>query len=164
MRLVCAVDLCDYMTISFDVGSLVQGVGIVVGGIFAIGIVVLLYRAARDFFARLRYEGFDRKEVRRRWKEIEALLSASGEVSRKLAVIEADKLLDYALKGASMPGATLGERLKFASYKYPWIRDVWWAHKVRNQLAHEASYHLDAGVARKAVREFEKVIRRLGAL
>jgi hypothetical protein len=85
-------------------------------------------------------------------------------MGRKLAVIEADKLLDSALKSLAMPGMTLGERLKFAQYKYPELRDVWFAHKIRNQLAHEASFHLDAGMARSALKAFRRALERLGAL
>ena len=152
------------MTVTFDLWSLIQGVGAFIGGVLGIFILVMLYRGIRNFIARVRYEGDDRKHVERRWKEVEKLLRGEGEASRKLAVIEADKLLDSVLKGMMMPGDTMGDRLKFATYKFPWINEIWWAHRVRNQLAHESSYHLDFGVASKAVAQFKSTLQKMGAL
>lgn len=128
------------------------------------GIVFLGFSKVRGWIASRSFDADDREKMRRRWREIEQMLQGPGEMSRKLAVLEADKLLDAALKSLAMPGATLGERLKFAQYKYPELRDVWWAHKIRNQLAHEASYHLDAGIARRAVKSFQRALERLGAI
>ncbi|MEK9152022.1 MAG: hypothetical protein AAB692_01520 [Patescibacteria group bacterium] len=152
------------MTVTFDLLSAFQTIVVLVFAALIFGTAVLLYKKIRGFFRSRAFDAFDREEMRKRWIEIEALLAAPGEVSRKLAIIEADKLLDSALKSLAMPGTTLGERLKFAQYKYAKLRDVWWAHKVRNQLAHEASYHLDAGVARNAVRAFKRALEELGVL
>ncbi len=152
------------MSITIDVAS---AFWVIVGLVFSaviVGIFLLFIGKVRGFFASRKFDGTDRETMRLRWEEIEKMLESPGEMSRKLAIIEADKLLDYALKSLAMPGLTLGERLKFAQYKYPDLREVWWAHKVRNQLAHEASYHLDAGLARKALQTFKKALVRLGAI
>jgi hypothetical protein len=118
----------------------------------------------RNLFARRGFDERDRDLARRRWREVEKLMAQPGELGRKMAVLEADKLLDEALKSLSMPGTTLGERLKFAAYKYPDVKDVWPAHRLRNQLAHEASTHLDEGMARRALAQFRRALERLGAL
>lgn len=152
------------MTLTIDVGT--AGKVIAVLAFLGVGfaIAALLVTRVRGFFASRSFEHADRETMQRRWREITQMLAAPGEMSRKVAVLEADKLLDYALKALAMPGTTLGERLKFAQYKYPELRDVWWAHKVRNQLAHEASYHLDGGVAHRAIKAFEKALIRIGAI
>ncbi|HTM68415.1 MAG TPA: hypothetical protein VL426_03890 [Candidatus Binatia bacterium] len=152
------------MTLTIDVGTAGKVIAVLAFAGVGIAIVALLVSRVRGFFASRAFEVRDRETMRRRWREIEQMLSAPGEMSRKVAVLEADKLLDYALKALAMPGTTLGERLKFAQYKYPELRDVWWAHKVRNQLAHEASYHLDPSVARSALKAFEKALTRVGAI
>ncbi len=152
------------MTVTFDI---VSAFWVVIGLLFLgliVGIFLMMIAKVRGFFASRKFDGTDRETMRRRWAEIEQMLESPGEMSRKVAIIEADKLLDYALKSLAMPGMTLGERLKFAQYKYPDLREVWWAHKVRNQLAHEASFHLDAGIARNALRTFKKALVRLGAI
>lgn len=152
------------MTLTIDVGTAGKVIAVLAFIGVGIAIVSLIVSRIRGFFASRGFEPGDRETMRRRWREIEQMLSTPGEMSRKVAVLEADKLLDFALKALAFPGMTLGERLKFAQYKYPELRDVWWAHKVRNQLAHEASYHLDAGVAKSALKSFEKALLRLGAI
>jgi hypothetical protein len=152
------------MSVTIDFAGLLSWLGPLVGGAAVIYILFAGMRRLRGFFARRKFDSRDRSELQRRWREVEAMLAMPGEMSRKMAILEADKLLDQALKSLSMPGQTLGERLKFAQYKHPELRDVWWAHRVRNQLAHEASGHLDASVAKRAVASFRKALERLGAI
>ncbi len=152
------------MQVTVDVGSALQTIGVVVFALLVVGVFIMLVSRVRNFFASRSFEVSDRKGMQRRWVQIAEMLDQPGELSRKMAVLEADKLLDTALKSLAMSGETLGERLKFAQYKYPELRDVWWAHRIRNQLAHEASYHLEAGMAKSALKAFEKALKRLGAI
>lgn len=152
------------MTVTIDLATLFT---VAVGGLFVIvgiGIVSLFYRKVRWFILSRRYDAFDRGAMRKRWQEIERLVGENGEMGPKMAVLEADKLLDHALRALSFPGESLGDRLKFAAYKYPQVKDVWWAHKVRNQLAHEATYYLDRRIAKKAIATFRRALERLGAI
>ena len=50
------------------------------------------------------------------WNKIEELASYGKEMNLKLAIIEADKLLDSVLKKMYFPGKTMAERLKSASF------------------------------------------------
>ena len=152
------------MTLTIDVGSAGKVIAVLAFAGVVLAIAALLVSRVRGFFASRSFDAGDREAMRTRWREIERTLDAPGEMSRKVAIIEADKLLDHALKSLAMAGTTLGERLRFAQYKYPELRDVWWAHRVRNQLVHEASFHLDATVARRAIKAFEKALMRIGAI
>lgn len=152
------------MTLTIDVASAGKFIIILVFGIVTIAIISLVIGNIRRFFASRKFDAHDLEGMRRRWQEIENTATRGGELDRKMAVLEADKLLDTALKALAMPGTTLGERLKFAQYKYPDLRDVWGAHRVRNQLAHEAGFRLDAGTARRALNGFQKALKRLGAI
>lgn len=152
------------MTLTIDIGAAGKVIAVLAFAGVAAAIIALLVGRIRRFFASRGFEGSDLEAMRKRWAEISKMLDQPGELSRKVAVLEADKLLDFALKALAMPGTTLGERLRFAQYKYPDLRDVWWAHRVRNQLAHEASYHLDPAVARRALKAFEKALARIGAI
>lgn len=150
------------MTVSFDVGGLLK----FLLAVALIAVVVFFLRAAWRGLRRLfapKIDGLDRDQFRSRWAEIEKA-STSGEVNLKFAVMEADALLDLALKKLAMPGKTLGERLKYAAYKYPRIQQVWNAHRLRNQLAHETSSYLDPGLARKALRDFKDALTLLNVL
>ncbi len=134
----------------------------------ALVLVFLIVRALARFIRRLaageRLEGMDRKAIQARWAEIERNADSGNEMNLKIAIMEADKLLDHALKAMAMPGKTLGDRLKFAAYRYPKIRNVWGAHRLRNSLAHEASFYLDPSMAKRAIRDFKEALRVLNLL
>ena len=83
---------------------------------------------------------------------------------RKLAVIEADKLVDHAFKTVGFPGETMADRMKVAEYKHPKVREMWTAHKWRNQLVHEAHFEISERQAKEALRSYEAVLRSLRAL
>lgn len=152
------------MTLTIDVA---QAGRWIVGALFlgfTLFVVTMGALRMRHWWASRRFGRDERAVFRARWTEIEASLNQPGELGRKMAVFEADKLLDMALKSLNMPGETLGERLKYAAYGYPQVRRVWWAHKVRNQLAHEATFALDARTARQAIRDFRRALELLGAI
>ena len=126
--------------------------------------IILGVLALKRFFKRAELYGMSREEIQKRWDQIEGLLARREDISWKLAVLEADKLLDHSLKAMGFGGNSLGERLKLAAYKHPNIRNVWPAHIVRNKLAHEASYSLGQGTARQAISQFKKALQELGVM
>lgn len=132
--------------------------------IVIIAIIFFSYKRLRQIFKRPDLYGMSKEEVKKKWTEIEGLLDKKNEVQYKMAVMEADKLLDQILKSLNYPGSTLGERLKFACHKNPRVKDVWWAHKIRNQLVHEADYRLSYNYAKKALNLFEQAFKELGVL
>ena len=82
----------------------------------------------------------------------------------KLAIIEADIILDDVLKRQGYAGATLGERLKSISpSSLQSLDDAWQAHKVRNNIAHAgADFVLTNKIARETVMQYERVLTELG--
>jgi len=106
----------------------------------------------------------DKKFIEENWKKIEELLSYGKEINYKLAVIEADKLLDYILKSMHFPGETTAERLKMATYRFPRLHEVWWAHKVRNLVVHDVQYVLKYNEAKKVLHLFKEAYREMKAL
>lgn len=105
----------------------------------------------------------DKEFVSRKWTNIQTMSQGNGS-HLKDAVSEADKLLDYAMKGSGFKGATMGERLKNHRGRFSDINSVWSAHKLRNALAHEADFDLVPSQAREAVKNFERALKDLGAL
>jgi len=134
---------------------------VVIVGIIILAVVFLftLY-----FVRRKHREEIDHKFFRNRWTQIQDLLKQGKEMNHKLAIIEADKLLDYALKALGFPGNTIAERLQFASYQRGDLKHVWWAHKVRNMVVHDVKYELSAGETRKVVKAFEAALKSLHCL
>ena len=77
------------------------------------------------------------------------------------AVMDADKILDYALLRKGFEG-NLGEKLKKAGAKFSDLNGVWSAHKLRNRLAHEMG-EIGKEEARIALRNFKRALNDLGA-
>lgn len=132
--------------------------------IVAVIIGVMLWQLKKLLSPREELFGMTRADIAKRWQSIQELVARNDEISAKLAVMEADKLLDHALKAKYFSGNTLGERLKVACYKYPRLKAVWPAHLTRNRLVHEANFHLSPGAARDAIRQFHLALKELGVL
>ncbi len=107
--------------------------------------------------------GLDKKRILQMWAEIEQTAGQSA-MGGKMAIIEADKLLDKVLKSMFMPGETLGERLKAAAYKYPNIRQVWGAHRLRNQLVHDTSFEISSRQIKGALHEYQAALKTLNVM
>jgi hypothetical protein len=61
----------------------------------------------------------------------------------------------------------MGERLRDAKRFFPSYADydnLWFAHKVRNNIAHETSHELGFAEAKRAMEYFKKALKVLGAL
>src|SRR3989338_2147978 len=100
-----------------------------------------------------------------RWDEIQKHLNSTKEAEWKFAVIEADSLVDYILKSSGYPGDTMGDRLKnIDKSQIVTLDGLWEAHKIRNRLAHDVSYFLRYGEAKRAVQLYEKTLKELNAL
>jgi len=106
----------------------------------------------------------NKKEYTAEWERIIGSVDTGNSSTLQMAILDADKLLDKALKQIGTPGVTMGDRLKVSSHKFSKINDVWYAHKVRNQVAHEADFKLNVMTARKVLAIFKRSLRELGAL
>jgi len=100
-----------------------------------------------------------------RWQEIKNHVNSFKESEWKFAVIEADKLVDDALKSAGFAGESMGERLMLIKPgQLLNLQYLWDAHKLRNLLVHDANYQITHQQAIWAIEAFENVLRELEAL
>lgn len=99
------------------------------------------------------------------WQEVQKHFYAGDDNSLKLALLEADKILDEALRLAGFRGENLGERLKkLNDAQLPNLNEIWEAHKLRNRLAHETDFKLNRNTAERALAIYEQAFRDLGLL
>ncbi len=111
-----------------------------------------------------RVYSFDKEEYQTDFLSIENSLRKDNELSFNAAVVEADKLLDKALMEMGLPGKTMGERMKSASNKFSSNNSVWYAHKIRNQIAHERNFKIDYNKAAHALKAYRQALKDLGAI
>lgn len=87
---------------------------------------------------------------------------SSIESNPSLSIINADKLLNYALKARGVEGS-VGEQLKAASSLFSDLNGIWTAHKVRNQIAHEIGKEITPSQAKNNLNIYKKALKDLGA-
>lgn len=94
------------------------------------------------------------------WEKIIKLIGSDNPNDWKLAIIEADKMLEVVVDTFSVPGENMGEKMKnIERSDFATLDLAWQAHKVRNQIAHEHNFHLSQREARLTIDNFEKVFR-----
>ncbi|HET6747171.1 MAG TPA: hypothetical protein VFH06_03640 [Candidatus Saccharimonadales bacterium] len=130
-------------------------VGILIVGILLIVVITLTKRGP---------VGLDVEKYRSRWLQIESSLKRDESSSYHLAVLNADKLLDQALRERGVKGETMGERMKTVRDTWSNANTVWSAHKLRNQIAHESDVHVSYDDARRALAGFKQALKDVGAI
>ena len=96
------------------------------------------------------------------WQKILDQGNSENENDRKQAVIAADTLIEKIFDLAGFSGENLGEKLKnIDPADLDSLDALWEAHKIRNNIAHEADYKLTKDDAGSALSRFEKALREL---
>lgn len=131
--------------------------------LIAIVIVGIMVFIAISITSKRRYS-FDKEDYQTDWLKIENSLDKDNKQSYNFAVIDADKLLDKALNEMGLPGKTMGERMKRAGGYFSQVNSVWYAHKIRNQIAHEHGFSVDYNQAKHALASFKQALKDLGAI
>lgn len=103
-------------------------------------------------------------KYRTRWMTIEQSLSRDEPSSHQLCVLNADKLLDQALREKGISGDTMGERMKTQQSVWSNANAVWGAHKLRNQIAHEHDIKVSYDDAKRALAAFKQALKDIGAI
>jgi hypothetical protein len=99
-----------------------------------------------------------------KWEIVLDYISSKNESDWRLAIIEADNILDEVIENQGYPGVNLGERLKNAGEgAFQTYQDAWEAHRMRNRIAHEGSdFTIVYRDARRAISQYENVFREFG--
>ncbi len=106
----------------------------------------------------------DQDKYRSRWMSIETKLKRDDQNTHIVCVLDADKLLDQALRDRGLSGKTMAERMKQCQGKWTNGNGVWAAHKLRNRLAHETDVRIDYERARQALIAYKQGLKDMGAI
>lgn len=103
--------------------------------------------------------------MQKKWSKIKEKL-ASGNVSQyKVAILEADVVIDKVLSDMGFGGKNVSERLEKIKpvqlYNYEEIKR---AHLVRNRIIHEADFEVDKKQAEEILDIFESLLKHLELL
>lgn len=110
----------------------------------------------------------DQQIVKDGWEKVQEQFLLGKPSNMKQAVIDADKLTDFALSKMYPTLKTMGERLKAVKPKfqdyYEIYDDLWFAHKVRNELVHNINFELPTVEAGNILEKFKKGLEYLRVL
>jgi len=122
------------------------------------------------------HRGFDIKEFKdfkakeatdfvKRWQKTKLRLTKNWESEAKLAIIEADALLDELLQRSGYPGENLEERLEQIDENVlANIKDVFQAHQICEEIVKSPDYKIDLKKAKQIIEIYDQTFQNLGAL
>jgi hypothetical protein len=128
----------------------------------AAGVLLLVLVLGSGVLLRRKPKGLDKGYYQERWTTLQKLCKDKS--TWPLAVIDADKLLDDALKKRKYRGKTMGERLVAAQRDISDNDGVWFGHKLRNRLVHENNVKLTERDVKEALIGIRSGLKDLGAL
>ncbi|MDO8594697.1 MAG: hypothetical protein Q7R93_04270 [bacterium] len=97
----------------------------------------------------------------KRWQRVLAHVNSDRESDWRLAVLEADVLLDEMVTNMGYHGDSLGEKLKAIERSdFTTLDQAWEAHSVRNRIAHEgAAFAFTEREGKRVVKLYEDVFK-----
>ena len=107
------------------------------------------------------------KEKFTQWKMVLDHVNSESPAEWKIAILEADDMLDEILEDQGYVGDTVALKLKTMSRtKIASYDDIWEAHKVRNEIAHGGAIDMDLSkkMARDTIAKFGNAFKELGYL
>lgn len=137
-----------------DAGIIILFAVVIVLGAVLFALITLSKRGGR----------LDVDKYRVNWLAIEQSIVKGDEGTYQLAILNADKLVDQALRERGYAGETMGERIKSTRGQLSHRNDLWAAHKLRNRIAHESGVRVNYTQARRALSGFKHTLKDLGAI
>jgi hypothetical protein len=101
-----------------------------------------------------------------KWEQVITHLNSPNPAEWRLAIIEADIILEDLLQSAGYHGAGVGEMLKSVEVSdFTTLESAWAGHKVRNKIAHSGSdFLLNEREAKEAIAHYEAVFKEFNMI
>lgn len=158
--------ILDFLEPYFPAFAVLSNIAIVA---FLAGIIFVIVRSRSlnkmdaEFYKPIDVEKVEGSAHKVQWDIILDHVNSQNKAEWKIAIIEADSILDGILKEIGYEGDTLADRLKSAGNGVS-VQQAWEAHKVRNEIAHEGGMELTHHEAKKVISMYENVFKRFGYL
>lgn len=93
------------------------------------------------------------------WDKVLRNVESTNDSDLRLAILEADIMLDTLLDNMGLPGDTMADKLRAVEKSdFTTVDKAWEAHKVRNQIAHEgATFSLSQHEAKRVIALYQAV-------
>ncbi len=137
--------------------------------VLIVDIILVLYLHDSVADIRKQFRGADvtvlKKKDRKQWAQIRSRLSRGTVSQYKLAILEADYILDKGLSHVGYRGANLTEKLENVdTMQFAQIEDIRAAHQLRNAIVHDEHYVIDREQTEKVLDDVEAFLKNIGVL
>lgn len=135
-------------------------------------IIVLIFRTSwmqyafwENLVQFFTFKPYGIKKSVKAWVKIAKKLESRDEAEYKLAIIEADKMLDSVLKQVGYSGETLEEKIKkLSQFLISNKEEVLEVHRYINDLLYNPNYRLELDAAKDYLEVYKKALVDLGVL
>lgn len=99
-----------------------------------------------------------------RWSKVLSFLFSQHSSDWKLAIIEADSMLEQLMTEMGFKGESLGDKLKSATQEnFKQLTTAWEVHTIRNKIAHEGlAFEISQHEAKRITAMYEQIFRAYG--
>ena len=123
----------------------------------------LQYKFLEDVTEFFLWQSYGQRQMQKQWDKIVKRTESGAESDYKLAIIDADDLLEEVLDNRGYDGDTFEEALKEAGKLISDIvDDVLRAHNVRNSIVYNPDYKITASEAKKILDIYESAVKGIG--
>lgn len=102
--------------------------------------------------------------ILKHWTEIVKRANSGTPENLRWSIVEADALVDLAMKERGLPGDSMADRL--ANFRREDMRSLdrlWDAHRIRNEISHTPGFKVSSRQAEKALFAYRDFLRELKA-
>lgn len=129
---------------------------LILAGIAVVAAAIVVWRV------RARRKPLNAAYYQEKWVELQKL--CRNKDTWPQAVLNADKLLDEALKKSFVRGKNMGERMVAAQRRFTDNDGVWFGHKLRNKVESDPELKLKEEDVKDALIGIRQALKDLGAL
>ncbi|HRY82355.1 MAG TPA: hypothetical protein P5232_01440 [Candidatus Moranbacteria bacterium] len=99
-------------------------------------------------------------KLRKKWNKVREKMNSDREADWKVAIIEADNVIDDLLERMKYSGKNMGERLAGINPgQIENIEELKKAHEIRNRIIHEEDFKLEKKQAEEVLEYFENFLK-----
>ena len=115
---------------------------------------------ATEFFS---WQAYGQREMSKQWNRIKKRTESGAESDYKLAIIDADDLLEETLDNRGYDGKDFQDSIKKAGKLIvPILDDVLKAHETRNSIVYDPDFKISGDEAKKILDIYESAVNSIG--
>ncbi|HUX36027.1 MAG TPA: hypothetical protein VMV71_03280 [Candidatus Paceibacterota bacterium] len=103
--------------------------------------------------------------LQERWESIIGRSNINSMESTRLAILDADNMIDELLNRMGVQGGNITERLENLSPDdFSSLSSLWSAHKIRNRIVHEPDFTIAHEDAQKVIADYGSFLKEIGVI